>query len=240
MTIPSKKRPLSEEERRECAALNALYKSKKKALNLSQEKIAIEGLQASNQSAASHYLTGRNALNVEAAAVFARYLQVPVSAFSNRLAQQIARLAEAEHSSPDQLQVVDTLFRYPIIEWDVAGNLMPGDDLPPLDPANRYESSEYKANGLAFWLAVGGDSMSAASGQSIADGSLILVDTGIPAFPGKLVIAKHAGSHQATFKKLVEDGGQRLLRPLNLAYPIELLAEDCRIIGVVVRAVMKL
>jgi SOS-response transcriptional repressor LexA len=55
-----------------------------------------------------------------------------------------------------------------------------------------------------------------------------------------LVIAKLASSNEATFKKLIEDGGRKFLRPLNPAYPTEMYAVDCRIIGVVVRALIKL
>lgn len=95
MKNPQKKRCLTAEERRECEALNAIYKAKKKALGITQERIAIEGLKAGSQSAASHYLTGRNALNIEAAAIFARYLQVSVSEFSPRLAREIGEMAQA-------------------------------------------------------------------------------------------------------------------------------------------------
>jgi phage repressor protein C with HTH and peptisase S24 domain len=100
MDTNQKKRPLTDLELRECAALNAIYKAKKKALGVTQEKIAIEGLKAKTQSAASHYLTGKNALNAEAAAVFARYLQVQVSDFSERLSQEIASMASNVDPGP--------------------------------------------------------------------------------------------------------------------------------------------
>lgn len=106
MNRPSKKRQLTDEERQECEALNALYKAKKKSLGLTQELIAIEGLKANSQSAANHYLLGKNALNVEAAAVFARYLQEPVESFSPRLARdreacQDDLCCAASKASPD-------------------------------------------------------------------------------------------------------------------------------------------
>lgn len=82
--------------------------------------------------------------------------------------------------------------------------------------------------------------MTSAVGQSITEGTLILVDTEAEVQHGKLVIAKLADSNEATFKKLVEDGGRCFLKPLNTAYPIQMCADDCRIIGVVVRALMKL
>lgn len=95
MNEKPKKRALSADELLECAALNAIYKAKKKELGVTQERIAIEGLKANSQSAASHYLTGRNALNAEAAAVFAKYLQVPIQDFSPRLAKEISSMAKS-------------------------------------------------------------------------------------------------------------------------------------------------
>jgi SOS-response transcriptional repressor LexA len=82
--------------------------------------------------------------------------------------------------------------------------------------------------------------MTSPIGTSITEGTLILVDTEADAQSGKLVVAKLADSDQATFKKLVDDGGRRFLKPLNPAYPIEMCAENCRIVGVVVRALQKL
>ncbi|WP_213881687.1 XRE family transcriptional regulator [Pseudomonas sp. dw_358] len=134
----------------------------------------------------------------------------------------------------------DLTFRYPVISWVAAGAW--SEAIEPFPPgfSDRYEMSEYDSKGPAFWLEVKGDSMTAPSGQSIAEGTFILVDTEADVKPGKLVIAKLADSNEATFKKLVEDGGHKYLKPLNPAYPTELCAHDCRIVGVVVRALMKL
>ncbi len=41
------------------------------------------------------------------------------------------------------------------------------------------------------------------------------------------------------FRKLIEEGGQRYLVPLNPTYPKALYTEECRIIGVVVQATAK-
>ncbi|MBA1200377.1 helix-turn-helix domain-containing protein [Pseudomonas capeferrum] len=134
----------------------------------------------------------------------------------------------------------DMTFRYPVISWVAAGAWAEAVEPFPPGFSDRYEMSEYDAKGPAFWLEVKGDSMTSPVGQSIAEGTLILVDTEADAQHGKLVIAKLADSNEATFKKLVEDGGRRFLKPLNPAYPTQMCAGDCRIIGVVVRALMKL
>ncbi|EPJ8754270.1 putative HTH-type transcriptional regulator [Pseudomonas hunanensis] len=132
------------------------------------------------------------------------------------------------------------MYRYPVISWVAAGAWAEAVEPFPPGFSDRYEISDYQAKGPAFWLEVKGDSMTSPIGQTIAEGTLILVDTEADAFHGKLVIAKLGNSNEATFKKLVEDGGRKYLKPLNPAYPTEVCAEDCRIVGVVVRALQKL
>ncbi|MNQ86820.1 LexA repressor [compost metagenome] len=131
-------------------------------------------------------------------------------------------------------------FRYPVISWVAAGAW--AEAIEPFPPgfSDRYELSDYNSKGPAFWLEVKGDSMTSPVGTSITEGTLILVDTEADVQAGKLVVAKLADSDQATFKKLVDDGGRRYLKPLNPAYPTEMCAENCRIVGVVVRALQKL
>ncbi|WP_042956497.1 LexA family protein [Pseudomonas brassicacearum] len=130
-------------------------------------------------------------------------------------------------------------FRYPVISWVAAGAWAEAVEPYPAGFSDRYEFSEYDSKGTAFWLEVKGDSMTSPVGTSIAQGSLILVDTEVEAAPGKLVIAKLPDSNEATFKKLVSDGGKLFLKPLNSAYRIEEFTEDCRIVGVVVQAMQK-
>ena len=130
-------------------------------------------------------------------------------------------------------------FRYPVISWVAAGAWAEAVEPYPAGFSDSYEFSEYDSKGTAFWLKVKGDSMSAPAGQSITEGTLILVDTEAEVAPGKLVVAKLPDSNEATFKKLVSDGGRLFLKPLNPSYPIEAVDENCRIVGVVVQALQK-
>ena len=130
-------------------------------------------------------------------------------------------------------------FRYPVISWVAAGAWAEAVEPYPAGFSDRYEFSEYDSKGPAFWLEVKGDSMTSPVGQSVTEGTLILVDTEAEATPGKLVIAKLPESNEATFKKLVNDGGKLFLKPLNPSYPIEVFDERCRVVGVVVRALQK-
>lgn len=130
-------------------------------------------------------------------------------------------------------------FRYPVVSWVAAGAWAEAVEPYPAGISDTYEFSEYDAKGPAFWLTVKGDSMTAPAGQSITEGTLILVDTEAEVAPGKLVVAKLPDSNEATFKKLVSDGGRLFLKPLNPSYPIEAVDENCRIVGVVVQALQK-
>lgn len=132
------------------------------------------------------------------------------------------------------------MFRYPVISWVEAGDWSEAVEPYPPGFSDAYELSDYDSKGQAFWLKVRGDSMTAPSGTSIPEGMMILVDTEADIQPGKLVVAKLPASNEATFKKLVEDGGVRYLRPLNPDYKMIECGEDCRIIGVAVRVMGKL
>jgi SOS-response transcriptional repressor LexA len=131
-------------------------------------------------------------------------------------------------------------YRYPVISWVAAGAWAEAVEPFPPGFSDRYEISDYNSKGAAFWLEVRGDSMTAPTGTSIPEGMMILVDTEADVTSGKLVIAKLANSGEATFKKLVEDGGRRYLKPLNPEYKMVECGEDCGIIGVAVRVMGKL
>lgn len=131
-------------------------------------------------------------------------------------------------------------YRYPVVSSVVAGGW--GDAIQPFEPGaeDEHELTDYMARGPAFWLRVDGDSMTAPSGQSIPEGMFVLVDTGIHPEPGNLVVAKLDSEDKATFKKLVSDAGQLYLKPLNPAYRMIPIDGNCRLIGVVKEAKMKL
>lgn len=86
----TKKRILPPELLAECAAAHDLFLSKKNELKLSQKKIADAA--GMTPAAVNLYFKGINPLNTKFAAVLARMLDEPVSAFSPRLAEEIASL----------------------------------------------------------------------------------------------------------------------------------------------------
>jgi SOS-response transcriptional repressor LexA len=146
-------------------------------------------------------------------------------------------IREPQASQDDELSLThkyNPYFRYPVSDWREPVEARDG-ELSVYGKA-QFELTDYHARGAAFWLKVMGDAMSAPNGVSIPEGMLILVDPDVEAEPGKLVIAQWPGSAEATFRKLIEEGGQRYLIPLNPTYPKALYSDECRIIGVVVQA----
>lgn len=135
-------------------------------------------------------------------------------------------------------QKYNPYFRYPVSDWQMPCEVRESDSASYTSASakQRFELTDYHARGAAFWLTVVGDSMTAPSGQSIAEGMLILVDPAVEPVPGKLVIVQWPDSPEAIFRKLDEQGGQRYLVPLNPTWPKALLTDECRIIGVVVQA----
>lgn len=134
----------------------------------------------------------------------------------------------------------ERLYRYPVVSEVQAGAWT--DAVQPYEPGaeDQFELTDYQARGPAFWLRVNGDSMTSLTPPSIPEGCFVLVDTGLTAQPGDLVVAKLDTEEKATFKKLVSDAGQLYLKPLNPAYRVIPIDGNCRLIGVVKEAKMKL
>ena len=226
---------LTTEQLEDCYRLKALYELKKKELNLTQQ-IADE-LDIS-QGAVGHYLNGRNALNLQIASVFAKKLQVSISEFSPSLAKEITELSKGFDANVSNPRPYRPAPKYPVISFVQAGNWTEACEPYTLSEIDEWYESEVAVQGSAFWLKVEGDSMTAPTGISIPEGSLVLVDTGREPINGSLVIAKLTETNEATFKKLVLDGA-KYLKALNPAYPAITINGNCKIIGVVVQMMMR-
>lgn len=226
------KRTLTTEQLADAARLKALYESKKKQIGITQEKIADE--LDITQSAVGHYLNGRNALNLSAASIFAKILQVKIEDFSPSLAREASRLANVTNVKFHSFHEKQP--SYPLISWVSAGAWSEACEPYNLQNIDEWFESDAHIEGSGFWLRVHGDSMTSPAGISIPEGMVILVDTGKEPKNGSLVVAKLEDANEATFKKLIIDGGQKFLKPLNPLYPLTSVNGNCRIVGVVVEA----
>lgn len=121
--------------------------------------------------------------------------------------------------------------KVPLISWVQAGhwqeivdNYQPGDgeEMVPITT---------KVGPHAFALRVRGDSME----PEFAEGDMIVVDPDRQAENKSYVIVRLDDALEATFKQLVFDGDNRLLKPLNPRYPImDINGRKATICGVVV------
>ncbi|EWH01919.1 hypothetical protein Q427_11405 [Halomonas sp. BC04] len=85
-----------------------------------------------------------------------------------------------------------------------------------------YAYSGLEATGHGFWLSMKGDAMSAPIGlvPTLPEGTKVLFDTGARIKPGKLVLTLLPDNDTLTCRLLVEEAGDRFLKPLNPAYPL--------------------
>ncbi|MFL1516315.1 LexA family protein [Pseudomonas prosekii] len=209
-----------------------LVKAKMSELKITQEILA-ERLGMS-QGGVGHWLNKRRDPGVE-------NMNRVLKALGMDFLEVALVIRERVESEEDEMPLAlkyNPYFRYPVSDWREPAQLRDG-ELTVYRKNERYELTDYHAQGPAFWLSVVGDAMTAPSGFSVAEGMMILVDPDIVPEPGKLVIAQWPDTDEATFRKLMEEGGQRYLVPLNPTYPKALFTEDCRIIGVVVQATAK-
>ncbi len=133
-----------------------------------------------------------------------------------------------------------TTRKAPVISHVQAGGWSEAIDIFAPGYAERWEPVPETACPNAFWLEVRGDSMTAPAGLSIPEGYLVLVEPGVQEENGSLVVAKLDDENEATFKKLVIDGPNRYLKPLNPDYRTITINGNCRIVGTVTEVKMKL
>jgi len=242
MSTSTKKRTIAPELAAENAELRKIFLAKKKALKLTQQKIADE-LEVTPPSIFA-YLNGQIPLNIRAATTFARMLNVPVSAFSRRLAREIDEIASSQTawigngnvaSAPHPIRS----FSYPLLGWEQIEVAV------AMEAVERYHvgelklpshSSETDAGRHAYWLPVRGQMMTAPSGITFPEGMLILVSPDIAPEDGQFVVARLKGSTDGTFRQLRVDAGAKFLQALNTAYPVERLDDRWEIAGTVVSA----
>ncbi|MFG0517317.1 LexA family protein [Kluyvera intermedia] len=230
-----KKKPLTADQLQDAERLKAIYDSKKKELGLSQEILA-EKLGIS-QSAVAQIFAGKNALNLKRAIELAEILGVPVEKFSPSLANEAQELTRSNVAFAGAYKPGN---KYPVLSSVQAGAWCEAVEAYAIKDVDQWLESDAHIQGDAFWLKVDGDSMTAPMGISIPEGTYVLFDTGREAHNGSLVIAKLEDSNEATFKKLIIDGGQKYLKGLNPAWPLVPVNGNCRIIGVAIQTTMML
>ncbi len=119
--------------------------------------------------------------------------------------------------------------RVPLISWVAAGRWSEAVDSYQPGDAEAWVETTKRVGHSAFALRVKGDSME----PTCPDGSVIIVDPEREANNGALVVVRLDDDAEATFKKLMVEGGRRYLAPINPRYPVLEVSGPATICGVV-------
>lgn len=155
-------------------------------------------------------------------------------AFGMRLAELLGVAEDVPDGEPMHARDFDSV-RIPLISWVQAGNWKDAADPYARGVSDQWVTTHAKVGRLAYALRVRGDSMTNPRGEpSFPDGVIIIVDPDKPADNGSFVIARLERDQEATFKRLAQDAGRRVLVPLNPQYPVIPIDQECTMCGVVV------
>lgn len=201
-------------------------KERRKALKMSQVSLAKAA--GCSQTTISDLERGRNEDSKE------------LKDIAKALGVTVEYLADA---SPPSFFAIDnrTAVRIPIISSIAAGQMCESPDLYHPGDADEWVQTFAKVSSRSYALRVHGDSMTNPHGlPSIPEGSIVVVDPEVAESPGDIVVVKIKGEDEATLKKLVKDGSQYYLKPLNPIYPLMPLTEKYIICGVAKQVIQEI
>ncbi|MBJ2263697.1 S24 family peptidase [Pseudomonas sp. MF6787] len=247
-----KKRPLTENQLAECAALKKIFNEKKESLGLTQEKAAQHlGM---NQGSFSHYLNGRNAINLEFALSVSQLLDVPVTDFAPRYARALSdlRVETIERFSRFRLEgegaegPINEWFgmmhvraaAYPLTSW--GGPRMRDPFSAQIEGENdpSFIGSTEQAGADGYWVAMQGTSMSRAIAPCFPPGTYLLVNPDVSEIQnGKFYLVRHSDGDYA-IRQYTREAGTDYLVALNPAFPTLPLHPDWSVKGSIVDARM--
>ncbi|EKO3629016.1 helix-turn-helix domain-containing protein [Vibrio metschnikovii] len=213
-----------------------LVKSRMKEIGITQDGLA-ERMGVS-QASVTRYLNKKREPDLETIAEMMRHVGLKQMLLTSDGLVEYPDHAIANVSTVDIQPTYKA--RFPVLSSVQAGAWTEACEPYMLADISEWHETTERTSKRCFWLKVEGDSMTSATGVSFPEGTLVLVDTERDHENGSLVVAKLEDVNEATFKKLVLDAGQRFLKPLNTNYPIMSVNGNCRIIGVVVDAKLKL
>lgn len=121
----------------------------------------------------------------------------------------------------------------PLISWVAAGNRAEVNDPYAPGAAEAWIEFDTVASKSAFCLRVRGESMVRPDGTGFPDGCLVAVEPKRKAKSGDFVVVRFTDSDEATFKQYFIEGQLKYLKPLNHAYPNQIVPPDAYMVGVV-------
>lgn len=128
--------------------------------------------------------------------------------------------------------------KVPLIDLVAAGDWTDVADPYPVGEAERWEFCPVPHGENTFAVRINGESME----PKFHHGEIIFCDPSKESFNGDFVIAKMTDENQATFKQLVIEGGQKMLKAINPNWPVKYLPinGNCHIVGKVIARLEKL
>ncbi|MFT0722015.1 helix-turn-helix domain-containing protein [Pseudomonas aeruginosa] len=130
--------------------------------------------------------------------------------------------------------------RVPVIPWELAAEWAKSPVIERLPTGTPWVLPPDNPPGAVFGLTVRDDTMHAPSGPAFPVGSVIFVDPRQEAEANDLVVGYTVTPSEPTFKKLIQDGSQRYLRPLNPQFPPISVDGNFQVIGVVTGMQMRI
>lgn len=156
--------------------------------------------------------------------------------------EALSKLAKFFNTSMDYIlygtefegRLITNMRKVPVLSWVQAGCFTETKPTEIFNDADKWVETSLRIGDNSFALEVKGDSMTNPNGlPTIPEGATVIVDPDAEALHGKVVVARIDGTNEATVKKLVIDGPQKFLVPLNPRYPNIPINGNCIIIGVV-------
>ena len=146
-------------------------------------------------------------------------------------------VSPAELMFGDRSDQVVSNYEYPLFSKVQAGAFTENSNAYTRSDAIAWIPTAKKASDSAFWLEVEGHSMTAPQGgrPSFPEGMLILVDPEQDVEFGDFCIARLLND-EFTFKRLIREGEQEYLEPLNPRFEMTPINGNCQIIGKVVKS----
>lgn len=176
------------------------------------------------QGRLSHYETGRRRAGLN-----------ELKAIADALGVGVKDLIQ-DDDQPDSNVILSNsdIRKIPIISWVQAGDWSEAIDNYQPGHGEEYATTTKKTGPNAFALKISGDSME----PLFPNGGTIIVDPSVEAKNGSYVVVRLEGTHEATFKQLVIDGGHSYLKPVNPRYPLMPINGEASICGVVTQLLM--
>lgn len=209
-------------------AIGSAVRHFRKSAGLGQEQLA--EATAIDQGAISRIENGRQGVTDSQLVALATALGVHPSEIWASVEGPTVRETQQAHYEPSMRPR-----QVPLLGWVQAGEWTSQNIEDCQIEPSEYVYTSARVSNRAFALTVVGESMINPRGEpSFPPGERIIVEPNMAATSGSLVIAQIDGEPETTFKKLISDGGQHYLVPLNPQYMTITVTQSTRICGVVV------